>query len=106
MRRHGKGGITNLERRSHELEHQPEDLAAYVKNSVHRTSTVSGDAQTQVELDCLEKGRGLVALGISNGTYRGGEDGNVIVEEGVDEVQRDQLGAHGLATDVVELIWW
>ena len=72
-----------LELRSHIFDHQPEDFAANIKYSIHRTGTIAGDAETQVKFDGLKKTRRLVALGVFDSTKRGSEDSDVIVQETV-----------------------
>lgn len=95
---------TYLEIGSHILDHQPKDLAADIKYPVDRARAIASDAETEVELDGLKETRGFVAFRILNRTQGRSEDGNVVVEEGVDEVEGDELGAHRLAADIVELI--
>jgi hypothetical protein len=55
---------TNLEGGPHEFQHQPKYFTTHFKHPIHRIRTISGDAETQVKFDGLQKSRRFVAFAI------------------------------------------
>ena len=96
---------TDLHHNPHVLKHEPKYLTAYLEHSGHRTRAISTETQAEMRPYGLQKGHRIRVVGTALYRHqRRSENGDLVIDQVMNEMQGKQFRPHVLRLEVLLLI--